>query len=147
MIKVNFPEPDFRIKTENNKDFLFDPIRKQWILLTPEEWVRQNFVQFLVKEMLYPLQLIAIEKEIKLGTLKKRFDVLVYDQYTKPWMLIECKAGDVSAGETAFHQALRYQIVLPAPFIVITNGNNTQGWHNDGGILKPLTGLPLWERP
>lgn len=145
MIKVKFPEPDFRIKTENNKDFLFDPIRKQWILLTPEEWVRQNFVQFLVKEMLYPVQLIAIEKEIRLGTLKKRFDILVYDKNTKPWMLVECKADGVVAGESAFHQALRYQIVLPAPFIIVTNGNQTRGWHNEGGVLSQLLQLPAWE--
>lgn len=116
-------------------------------MLTPEEWVRQNFVQYLVKEMLYPVQLIAIEKELKLGTLKKRFDILVYDKDTKPWMLVECKAPEVLAGESAFHQALRYQIALPAPFIIVTNGSLTQGWHNESGVLKSLTVLPLWEKP
>ena len=72
MIKVNYPEPVFRFKEEHGKEMIFDFIRKQWLLLNEEEWVRQNFIQFLVQELKYPLQLIAVEKEIQLGDLKKK---------------------------------------------------------------------------
>ena len=75
MIIVNYPEPAFRIKQEEGKDYIFDTIRKRWLLLTPEEWVRQNFIQYLVQVKGYPLSLIAVEKELRLGELKKRFDL------------------------------------------------------------------------
>ena len=87
---INYPEPAFRIKTGNGKDFIFDLLRKKWVVLTPEEWVRQNFIQYLLQVKNYSAALIAIEKEIKLGELKKRFDILVYDSKHQPWMMIEC---------------------------------------------------------
>ena len=77
MLSINYPEPDFRIKKEEGKEFIFDALRRKWLLLTPEEWVRQNFIQYLIKIKKYPSSLIAIEKEIQLGELKKRFDILV----------------------------------------------------------------------
>ena len=87
MLIINYPEPEFRLKKEGSKEFIFDILRKQWLQLTPEEWVRQNFIQYLVKEKKYPASLIAVEKEIQLGELKKRFDILVYNKDHQPWKI------------------------------------------------------------
>jgi hypothetical protein len=80
MLVINYPKPEFLIKQEGGKEIIFDPLRKRWLMLTPEEWVRQNFVQYLVREKKYPAALIAMEKMIKLGELRKRFDILVFDR-------------------------------------------------------------------
>ena len=145
MIKVNYPEPVFRIKEENGKEMIFDFIRKQWLLLNEEEWVRQNFIQFLVQELKYPSELIAVEKEIQLGELKKRFDILVYDGDHKPWMLIECKAGEIVLDEKVLLQVLRYNISMPANFLVITNGQFTYAWEKINGELKEIPQMPVWK--
>jgi hypothetical protein len=145
MINVNYPEPVFRIKKEDDKEWIFDMVRKQWIVLNEEEWVRQNFIQFLVQEMRYPAALIAVEKEILLGDLKKRFDILVFDKAHQPWMLIECKAGDVKLDEKVFEQVLRYHISVPAGFLVITNGHFTYAWEKSGSGLNEISQLPLWK--
>jgi len=145
MIKVNYPEPVFRFKEVNGKEMIFDFIRKQWLFLNEEEWVRQNFIQFLVQELKYPLELIAVEKEIQLGDLKKRFDILVYDRDHKPWMLIECKAGEVRLDENVLHQVLRYNISIPAKFLVITNGQFTYAWEKTNSELKEIQQMPLWK--
>ena len=145
MIKVNYPEPIFRFKEENGKEMIFDFIRKQWLLLNEEEWVRQNFIQFLVQEIKYPLELIAVEKEIQLGELKKRFDILVYDSDHKPWMLVECKANDILLNEKVLHQVLRYNISMPANFLVITNGQFTYAWEKINGELKEVQQMPVWK--
>jgi len=145
MIKVNYPEPIFRFKEENGKEMIFDFIRKQWLLLNEEEWVRQNFIQFLVQEIKYPLELIAVEKEIQLGELKKRFDILVYDSDHKPWMLIECKAAEINLDEKVLHQVLRYNISIPANFLVITNGQFTYAWEKINGELQEIKQMPVWK--
>ena len=128
MIAVNFPEPVFRLKKEKDVEFIFDAIRKQWLVLNEEEWVRQNFVQYLIQTLKYPAAFIAIEKEIMLGELKKRFDILVYDKDHRPWMMIECKSAAVSLNDAALEQVLRYNISVPVPFLIITNGHYTFGW-------------------
>ena len=93
------------------------------MVLTPEEWVRQNFLQYLTKIKKYPPSLIAVEKEIKLGELKKRFDIVVFDNFTKPWMIVECKEMNVQLTRAVLDQALRYNITLRAKYVVITNGS------------------------
>jgi len=145
MIKVNYPEPIFRFKEENGKEMIFDFIRKQWLLLNEEEWVRQNFIQFLVQELKYPSELIAVEKEIQLGDLKKRFDILVYNRDHKPWMLVECKAGEIVLDEKVLLQVLRYNISMPANFLVITNGQFTYAWEKINGELKEIPQMPVWK--
>ena len=145
MIKVKYPEPVFRFKEENGKEMIFDFIRKQWLLLNEEEWVRQNFIQFLTQELKYPLELIAVEKEIQLGELKKRFDILVYDPDHKPWMLVECKGGEISLDEEVLYQVLRYNISIPANFLVITNGQFTYAWEKINGELKEILQMPIWK--
>ncbi len=144
MIPIKYPEPTFRIKKEQDKPYIFDAIRKMWLLLTEEEWVRQNFVQYLVAVRHYPATMIALEKEIQLHGLKKRFDVLVYDKSHQPWMLIECKAPQVALSEAVLQQALRYNISVPVTYIIITNGAGTIGWKKEHGVLKELHDLPEW---
>jgi hypothetical protein len=143
MIAVQYPEPKFRTKKENGRQYIFDPIRKAWLLLTEEEWVRQNFVNYLVTKLNYPSTVIALEKEISLNDLKKRFDILVYDKDHKPWMLVECKEPNVNLGEDVLQQVLRYNISVPVEYIVITNGNATMGWKKEGE-LSLLEEMPEW---
>ena len=142
MIEVVFPSPQFKIEKKEGREFIFDTIRKQWIVLTEEEWVRQNFIRFLVQQLKYPESLIAIEKEIQLGELKKRFDILVYNKEHQPWMLIECKAGGVAVDEKVFQQVLRYHISVPCTFLLITNGQYTFGWEKENGLLKEIRNMP-----
>ena len=143
MININYPEPGFRIKKESSKEFIFDALRKKWLLLTPEEWVRQNFVQYLIIEKNYPATIIAIEKEIQLGELKKRFDVVVYDSNHQPWMMIECKAMSVDLKEDVLQQLLRYHISIPVNYLVITNGSYTVCYRKKEGQLEMVSELPF----
>ena len=145
MIAVQYPEPQFRIKKENDKEYIFDAIRKVWLLLTEEEWVRQNFVSYLIKEVNYPSTLIALEKEITLNELKKRFDILVYDKDHQPWMLIECKSSSVALNDETLQQVLRYNISVPVNYIIITNGNKTIGWKKEGNSLHLINAIPSWQ--
>jgi hypothetical protein len=102
--------------------FIFDFIRKKWLILTPEEWVRQHLLNYLVTEKKYPVSLIAIEKEIKLNDLKKRFDIVIYNTQMKPHILIECKAPFIELNTPVIEQVLRYNLVLRSGFVMITNG-------------------------
>ncbi|OJU24381.1 MAG: restriction endonuclease subunit R [Sphingobacteriales bacterium 41-5] len=142
MIEIQFPEPAFKVKHQKGVPYIFDVIRRTWLLLQDEEWVRQNFVQYLLQVMQYPQSLVALEKEIYLGELKKRFDILVYDQNHKPWMLIECKSEKINLKDDVLHQALRYNIVMPAKYLVITNGKQTYGWEKKNGTLEMIHALP-----
>ena len=98
MITLQYPQFNFRIKEEDGKEWIFDEFRKQWVRLTPEEWVRQNMLQYLVQIKKYPSSLIAIEKEIAVGEMRKRFDILVYKNAV-PWMIIECKEMNVALND------------------------------------------------
>jgi hypothetical protein len=141
---VQYPGPQFRIREEGEKRYIFDPLRKSWLLLTEEEWVRQNFVNYLTAVLKYPASFIALEKEIALFGLKKRFDVLVYGRGHQPWLMVECKAPGVPLDESVLQQVLRYNISVPVHYLVITNGAATIGWKKEGGKLELLSELPLW---
>ena len=142
MIKIEYPPYQPKIKKENGKEFIFDAFRKRWVLLTPEEWVRQNFLQYLTQIKKYPASLIAIEKEIKLGELKKRFDILVYDSNTKPWMVVECKEMNVALDRTVFDQVLRYNISLNVPYLIITNGTDCMAFSLKESKVSAMNVLP-----
>ena len=122
MIKIKYPTFQFQIKDAAGSEIIFDALRKKWITLTPEEWVRQNFIQYLLQEVKYPSSFIAVEKEIMLGELKKRFDVLIYNRNHQPWMMIECKSTEVNLDQKVLDQVLRYNISVPVQYMVITNG-------------------------
>ncbi len=142
MIKIEYPTYQPKIKSHQGKEFIFDDIRKQWTMLTPEEWVRQNFLQYLIQVKKYPSALIAVEKEIRLGELSKRFDMVVYDRNTQPWMIIECKEMGVVLNESVLNQVLRYNISLNVPYIVITNGSHCIAFSTNNGKLAELYILP-----
>ena len=142
MIKIEYPPYQPKIKEEKGKEFIFDEFRKRWVLLTPEEWVRQNFLQYLTQTKKYPASLIAIEKEIKLGELKKRFDILIYDSNTKPWMVVECKEMNVALDKTVLDQVLRYNISLNVPYLVITNGTDCMAFNLKEHKVSEINMLP-----
>jgi hypothetical protein len=142
MVKIEYPEYQPGIKKQGDRELIFDELRKKWITLTPEEWVRQNFLQYLVKVKKYPASLIAIEKEIKLGDLKKRFDIVVHDRNAKPWMIIECKEMDVILNSSVLDQALRYNISLNVPYLVITNGSYCMATGVINNELTDMDSLP-----
>lgn len=144
MVKVEFPKFDFRIKEAEGKELIFDEIRKQWVRLTPEEWVRQNFIQYLIQTKNYPAALIGVEKEIKLGELKKRFDVLVFDNNHQPWMMIECKAMEVKLDDDVLQQVLRYNQSLPVKYMVITNGSYTYCYEKNNRLIG-IRELPSYQ--
>jgi hypothetical protein len=142
LIPVHYPESSFKTKQEENGMAIFDELRKSWLKLTPEEWVRQNFVQYLLKGMLYPSSLIALEKKLQLGELTKRFDILVYDRNYDPWMMVECKSMNVKLDGKVLDQVLRYNISIPVPYLIITNGRACYGFDRSSGSLEELKELP-----
>jgi hypothetical protein len=144
MIKIEFPSYQYKIKKEADKEFIFDEVRKQWMVLTPEEWVRQNFLQYLIQIKKYPASLIAVEKELLLGELKKRTDIVVYDTATKPWMIIECKEMNVPLNEKVLQQILRYNIGVPVNFLIVTNGSYCFGFEKKNNEFIELTELPVY---
>lgn len=145
MMHLPFPPPAFNIKKEGEKRYIFDGIRKAWLLLTEEEWVRQNLVAYLLNVLRYPASFVALEKAIEVNSLTKRFDVLVYNRTHEPWLLVECKAPQVTLTEDVLQQALRYNLSVPAKYIVITNGAATIGWEKKEGRLTLLEDLPAFD--
>jgi hypothetical protein len=146
MIAIEFPAPDFKLVREGGKELIFDAYRKKYVALTPEEWVRQNFLNYLVKSLQYPRALIGIEKEIYLGELKKRCDIVVYNRAMQPWMIVECKEMNVPLSLLTVEQIARYHMVLQAVYLVITNGVHTYcGLHQpDQGKWAFLEALPAY---
>ena len=122
MLKLSFPNYEFRLKKIDEKRFIFDEIRKKYIELTAEEWVRQNCIKFLINEKKYKSQLIAIEKKIILNNLTKRFDIIAYDNNGDPNLLVECKAPNIAIRQETFDQILSYNRVINSKYLMITNG-------------------------
>lgn len=124
MQQLNFPSYSFRFKNSENKVAIFDEIRKKFVVLTPEEWVRQNVVRFLMEEKKYSKSYINVEKLIKINGLSKRYDVAVFEPNGKLFLLIECKAPEVPISQNTFDQIARYNMVLDARYLMVTNGLN-----------------------
>ena len=122
MQKLNFNAYKFRFKNTENKISIFDEIRKKFVICTPEEWVRQHIIQFLIQEKHYPKYLIAVEKEFTVNDLKKRFDILVFNANAQPLLLVECKAPNISISQTTFDQIARYNLAIKAPLLMLSNG-------------------------
>ena len=123
MQKLNLPEYSFKITTsEDKKQWIYDSFRKKNILLTPEEWVRQNILNFLIIEKEYPASLISIESGIKVNQLVRRYDALVHDRNGYPLMLIECKAPEIAVNQNTFDQISAYNLSVLARYLLISNG-------------------------
>lgn len=122
MITLPIPAYSFKLKQEGTQQFIFDAIRKKYVVLTPEEWVRQHMVTYLTEAMQYPKGLFSIEKTIVINKLRKRYDIVVYDADHKPWMLIECKEPGIRVTEKTLQQLMRYHQFLQCPYWMLTNG-------------------------
>jgi len=124
MQKLNFPSYSFRLKSSENKTLIFDIIRKKYVVLTPEEWVRQHVVLFLIEEKKYPISLIAVEKQLKINSLLKRTDIVVFNTKGTPEILIECKAPSVAISQATFDQIARYNLTAQSNYLMVSNGLN-----------------------
>jgi len=122
MLKLNFPNYSFRFKNNENKRLIFDPIRKKFVILTPEEWVRQHTIMYLIYEKGYPASLMNIEKQILLNGTKKRYDIVVFNKDGSIFLIVECKAHSISITQDTFDQIARYNLVTQANYLMVTNG-------------------------
>tara|TARA_B110000902_G_scaffold101973_1_gene120597 strand:- start:88 stop:534 length:447 start_codon:yes stop_codon:yes gene_type:complete len=122
MRQLNFKQYSFRFKNRENKPLIFDVVRKKFMVLTPEEWVRQNTIQYLVKEINIPLSLINVEKQIKLHGTIKRYDIVTFNPDGSIHLIVECKADSIKISQDTFDQIARYNLVLKSTFLMVTNG-------------------------
>ena len=122
MQKLNLPEYSFRIKTKEGKSFIFDSLRKKFVRLTPEEWVRQNFVQFLIVEKKYSVSLIVVEASVKVNNNPQRADLVVFDRFGNAALVAEFKAPEVKISQQTFDQIVRYNMQLKVKFLIVSNG-------------------------
>ncbi|MGB0886327.1 MAG: type I restriction enzyme HsdR N-terminal domain-containing protein [Chitinophagales bacterium] len=125
MINIQYRKYNFKFKEDKGKKYIFDEIRKKYILLTPEEWVRQNFLHHLIYDLSFNKNKIALEKEFTVNQLKKRFDILVYDKNFEVFMIVECKAPEIKIDNKTAKQIFNYNIKFNAQYLVLTNGNYT----------------------
>jgi hypothetical protein len=124
MQQLNFPTYTFRFKNSENKVAIFDEIRKKFIILTPEEWVLQHVVRFLLEVKKYPKSHVNVEKVLKINGLTKRYDVVVFRPDGSIFLLVECKAPEVAISQNTFDQIARYNMTLNAGYLMVTNGLN-----------------------
>lgn len=122
MQSLNFPAYDFRFKNSENKVQIFDLIRKKFVILQPEEWVRQHVINYLIEEKKYPKSLINVEKQLKINNLTKRYDVVVFNSDGSIHILVECKAPEIKISQSVFDQIARYNMQLQANYLMVTNG-------------------------
>jgi hypothetical protein len=122
--KLNFPTYSFRLKNRENKRFIFDDIRKKFVVLQPEEWVRQHCINYLVVQKNYPKTLINVEKELKINGLSKRYDIVIYNSDGSIHLIVECKSPKININQETFDQIARYNLTLNATYLMVTNGIN-----------------------
>lgn len=142
-MKIDFPHYEPRLQKENNQLYVWCLIRKKWVLFTKEEWVRQNWLNYLLLVKNYPASMIAVERGIQLGELKKRIDILVFKE-SHPWLLIECKEQDIPLSENTIQQILSYQTVLQTGFLIVSNGNATRGFEVKGTTISEMVSIPSY---
>ncbi len=147
MIRLNLPPVAFRYKDLNGKKAIFDILRKKYIVLTPEEWVRQHFIHFLINYCKYPRALIKVESGLRYHSLNGRSDIIVFDRRGRIFMLIECKSADYALTDKVFEQASRYNIHYAARYMVITNGLSHFCCRiaHDTGSYEFMDQLPVFE--
>lgn len=145
LIELNLPEFQPRLKKQNNELQIFDPIRKKFLVLTPEEWVRQQLVNQLITAYNYPKALFRLESGLKYDKKQKRSDILVYDRSGKPFLLIECKAMDIKLDEKVLTQAAQYNFILQAPYVAISNGIHLIAYSIDyqSGDYQLINEIPI----
>ncbi|WP_018478251.1 type I restriction enzyme HsdR N-terminal domain-containing protein [Pontibacter roseus] len=147
METLNLPPFAYKIKQSGANSLIFDLLRRKYVLLTPEEWVRQHFLYYLTGTLSYPKSLISIERGTTYNKLQKRTDLCVYDQQGKPHLLVECKAAHVPITQDVVKQVSVYNQVLQARYVVITNGLEHYCWEVDFVTrqFKPLQEIPPFQ--
>jgi hypothetical protein len=149
--QLNLPEYSFRISGKQGSEMIFDPLRRKWVRLTPEEWVRQNFVQYLIKEGKYPQGLIGIEINFRLNNMKKRVDILVHNRRGEPVMIVECKSPEIKISDfyedKVYDQLGEYNFGYKVPYVIVTNGivNYAFRFSSLTGKYEHLMEIPLYE--
>ena len=141
MIHPDYSNIKLKLRPDGDKTTVFDPVRKKWVVLTPEEHVRQYLLLYLIDVMRYPAALIAVEKSINVGKLPRRFDVVVYNRDHQPWLLAECKAPEVPVSESTLRQLLNYQGTIQSSYWLLTNGHQT--YCADARDIEKITWLHL----
>ncbi len=147
MEALNLPNYTFRYKEDSGKKFIFDFVRQKFVALTPEEWVRQNFLRYLNEGLKYPSSLTGVEKAVKINGLNQRCDIVVYNRSGCAAMIVECKAPSVAIGPSTLEQAARYNVTLQVPFLVLTNGIQHYCIRTDvgNGESRLLKGFPSFD--
>ena len=147
MEKLSLPSFDFNIKESDGKTVIFDIIRKKYLVLTPEEWVRQHFVHYLINQLGYTKALISVEHGLKYNKLQKRTDIIVHDREAKPLVLVECKAPEHGLNQKVLEQAMMYNKTLKAEYIIVTNGLEHSCLKVDsiGRKIEFLSTLPFYK--
>jgi type I site-specific restriction endonuclease len=146
-VQLNFPTYALKLRTAQDKQEVWDVVRKIWVVLTPEEWVRQHAIHYLNKECGCPLGLLSVEKGLKVNGMYRRSDIVVHNAAGMPALLVECKAPEVKLTPAVFDQAARYNLQLKVPFLLITNGmiHFCCRVDHETGTISHLTGLPMFE--
>lgn len=147
MDPLNLPQYDLRTRTDGDEEVIYDPLRDTYVHLTPEEWVRQHFIQYLIQELGTPQGLVASESPFQFENQTWRADVVVYDRAGAPLLLVECKAPSVRIRQDAFDQGARYNLVIDAPYLVVTNGQTHYACRvdTDAGTYAFLDDLPSYD--
>jgi len=143
MQKLNLPSFDYKLTEIGGKAHIFDIIRRKYVQITPEEWVRQHVLHWLINHYQYPKSLIRTESGMKYNQLMKRTDILIYDREGNPFLLVECKAPHIKCSETVLNQALQYNATLKAPYLLITNGLEHFGFEIKDDSHRPFEQMPL----
>lgn len=147
MHALNLPAYPFKIREEGKHIQIFDPFRKKYLVLSPEEWVRQHFLQYLVNEKNYPASLIRIETGLKYNQLIKRADILIHNVQGNPYLLVECKSPTTRISQDAFDQVARYNMIFKVKYLVVTNGMNhfCCEMNYDANTYHYLKEIPVFE--
>jgi virulence-associated protein VagC len=145
--ELNLPQYSFRITGNEGNQLILDPLRRKYVKLTPEEWVRQNFVQYLINQGKYPAGLLGIEVMFRFNKLKRRVDILVHDRMGRPVMIVECKSPAIKLDEKVFEQIATYNMKYKVPYLVVTNGEKHYACKLNPLETKPeyLLVIPLYE--
>ncbi|MFZ1529811.1 MAG: type I restriction enzyme HsdR N-terminal domain-containing protein [Ferruginibacter sp.] len=142
MIKIEYPQKKPSTRAENGKESIFCICRKKWVVLTPEEWVRQNFLLYLTESLAYPLALVTVEKKLQVGERLKRYDIVVHNRQGQPVIVVECKEMNQPLNALVLEQVLCYNTSLEAPCLLITNGVECFGFQKNEKEFHPLKKVP-----
>jgi hypothetical protein len=146
MMALNLPEFELKLQKSEGKIWIFDVIRKKYIVLTPEEWVRQHLINYFIRHLKYPKSLIRVEGGLQYNQMQKRSDVLIYNREGKPWMIVECKSFDVELDAASVKQVAVYNAAIGAPYLALSNGlKHICFTLTDEGSVTQINEFPVFE--